>query len=117
MKPRFILLGILLLFSIFMHYSLKNYIVMTSRENSYLERELSSERAINKDLDSECNDLKAYSRIVTKASRELGMIFSNNAPDKVHIVHDTRVRTFRSPRNVFTLMDPVISTAEALTYR
>jgi cell division protein FtsL len=111
MKPKFFLLGFLILLSIFAHYSLKNDVVMTARENYNIMRELNSERAINKDLKSEYYDLQTYSRVVSIASEKLGMVFLSNDPEHVQIIHDNS----RDNRKAFTLIDHIIPSAAALT--
>lgn len=113
MKPKFVFLCILVLLSILFHYTLKNSIVNYSRENLIIESELNSERAINKDLKSEYNDLQAYSRIVHKATTELGMFISPSNSDHVHVVHNSLVRNKR----VFTIIDFISPTADAMVRR
>lgn len=113
MKPKFLLLGTLILFSIFIHYSLKNEIVMTARVNLKIETELEAEKANNRDLLSQYHDLQAYSRIVQLASERLNMVFSNNDPDKVIIVY----QNVRNNKTSFTFLDHITPSAEAITRR
>jgi cell division protein FtsL len=113
MKPKFIIMCVLVLFSILFHYTIKHSIVNHARENLSIEKELSSEKAINKDLKSEYNDLQAYSRIMHIASTRLNMILPPNDPEKVQLVHDSYIRN----RRVFTLIDFISPSAEALARR
>jgi len=112
MKPKFFLLGILVLFSIFIQYKIKNEIIMTSRENRRIELELVAEKAVNKDLQVVCIELQALPRIHLLATTRLNMISSSNNPNRIHIVR----RTTRNNRTLFTYLDHFTPSAQALTH-
>ena len=111
MKPKFLLLGIVVLFSIFIHYSLKNEVVMTAKENLKIGIELEAEKDKNRDYLSQYHDLQTYSRIVQLATEELNMIFPHNDPDNVITVY----QNVRNNRTSFTFLDHITPSAEALT--
>jgi|GEM_PF-5352926 cell division protein FtsL len=111
MKPKFILLGVLILISVYGHYRLKNEIVMTSNENFYLEKELRAELAIYRDLEAEAEDLQSYSNIVTIAAEEHGMIFSHNDPENYFVVYSEP----KYSNGLFALLDHIIPSADAIT--
>jgi hypothetical protein len=111
MKPKFVLLGILILLSVYGHYRIKNEIVMTSNENFYLEKELRAELAINRDLEAEAEDLQSYSNIVAKAMTEHGMIFSHNDPDNYYVVYIEP----KYSNSILALLDHIIPSADAIT--
>ena len=110
MKPKMIVLCLIIIFSVFFHYLLKHQIIQTNRENVKLEKELISEKTIYKDLTSDYNHLQAYSRIVSIAKNELGMIIPANDPEKIQVVQKTTVRN----RTVSRLLDVITPTAEAV---
>ena len=111
MKPKFFLLGILVIFSIFIQYKLKNEIIMTSRETRRIEQELFAEKAVNKDLQSVCIELQSFPRIYHLATTRLNMVSSGNNPDRILIVR----RTVRNNRTLFTYLDHFTPSAQALT--
>ncbi|MBW6516424.1 MAG: hypothetical protein K0B81_07410 [Candidatus Cloacimonetes bacterium] len=111
MKPKLLFLIVLIFFSIYIQFRLKNEIVMTNKNILGIDSELKGEKATNDDLTSTYDELRSYSRIVEIATNELDMIFNHTDPDNVHVIY----QDVRSNRTFFTFLDPITTSAEALT--
>ncbi|MFA5497982.1 MAG: hypothetical protein WC327_00305 [Candidatus Cloacimonadia bacterium] len=108
MKSKIFILILVVAFSGLGRYVLKNDIHKKSRENVYLEKELESEKTINKDLTSECLELQSSPRIINIATNQLNMKYDDS---RIIRVSDTGSKNKRQ----FTLIDYFVPKAEALT--
>jgi len=111
MRPKLLLLISVITLAVFTHYWLKHHTISYLNVNSDLEEKLTSEKELNKDLTTEYNSLQAYSRIISKAKNELGMILPPNDSENVLTVQKTGNRNQR----VFRFIDYITPSAEAVS--
>jgi len=114
-RRKFIFLVLLVVSTIFSHYIMKHGIVQNNRRNAVLERELLSERAINRELTAEYNELQGYSTIVTLANEKLGMVIPKNDKNMVQVVHRDMTRNKQLPR-LFDFISPSVEAATSSSF-
>jgi len=108
MNWKVIVILLLIVFSIFSHYSNKHMILNYGRKLDESREQYQAQKVDNLNLITTNSKLSSRERIQRLASQRLGMFYPINN-DNVHNIR------FDNKKNTFRILDYIVPSAEALT--